>query len=103
MNNNPFEQFPKPANNVPEKEEDKKEREQTPEEIREILNIAIENQCEVKIAILDKNGINPKEAIVEPYEIEGKYLVLTTEDGYGLSVELSRIEKAELPLEEEKN
>ena len=93
-----FEEMPKNQSKSPE-QGSKKEKEQTPEEILEILKIAVKNECEAKLTISDKKGDNQEKAIVEPYEIDGRYLVLTTEDGIGISIELERIKSAELPSE----
>lgn len=72
----------------------KLEKEQSQEEIMPILEQAIESQCEIELTVLDLDGKSSRTATITPWSIEKDVLWLTTKDGCGMAVELSRIKKA---------
>lgn len=81
----------------PKKPEEKKE--QSPTEILKILEEAAE-KSEVRLTVLSLDGKESREGIVVPAYVEGDVLWVTTENGEGMSIELSRIKKVELPPDE---
>lgn len=77
------------------------EKEQTPEEIREVLETALREECPVDLIISTLEG-EPRftpDLLVE--EIDGDYLMMTYLDEKGelgelIPLEFSRVKKAEL-------
>jgi len=98
---NQFEKIP--INQPEDKAEEKEtaEREQTPEEIFEILKNAIESEKELGLSVLSSKGEIQK-GIIVPEKIDGNVVWITDKNGVGSTIELSRIKKAESALREEK-
>lgn len=86
----------------PEPEKPEEEREQSPEEILKILELAAE-KSEVRLTVLNSDGKGIREETVVPPYVEGDVLWITTEKGEGMAIEISRIKKAELPPDESTN
>lgn len=72
------------------------EKEQSWEEILPILEKAIESKSEIELTVLNLYGDSPRTAIITPHSIEKDLLWLTTENGCGIAIELSRIKRAVL-------
>ncbi len=80
---------------------EQEKKEQTPEEIRVVLEKALEEQSAVDLTILNLEGkpVSTPDLIVEA--IEGSYLTMTYLDkdgrlGEEIPLEISRVTKAEL-------
>jgi hypothetical protein len=80
-----------------ENKENKKEKQQTPEEIRQLLEQACENGLETLLTVENRDG-SLQEGVIFPVNFEGDYLVIETEKdgGYGFSIEMNKIKKVEL-------
>ena len=76
-------------------EEIPQEKEQTPEEILEIIKEAIEKGREVLLTQLNSDRKSSISNIAIPYSIEGNFLTIEA-DGYGFDIEVNSIKKAEL-------
>lgn len=74
-------------------EETSQEREQTPEEILEVVKEAIEKGGEVLLTQLKSDGTRITNQ-ASPISIEGNYLTIEA-DGYGFDVEITKIKEAE--------
>ncbi|MCX6718303.1 MAG: hypothetical protein NTY81_01725 [Candidatus Staskawiczbacteria bacterium] len=72
--------------------------EQGPEEILRMLENAAEQGQWVELTVLsaDGSGSMTKQRVL-PWSFDGEFLVLETENGEGMSIELSRIRMAQLP------
>jgi len=102
---NQFEKIPKTLDNTPE---EIKKQEQSPEEIKAILEKAMEKKkhSEVILWVFDYDEKNLIENIIIPEmfdrDVEGnaRWIYVAAEDGTEFPIELSRIGKVELPPEE---
>ena len=74
-------------------EENPQEKEQTPEEILEVIKEAIEKGEEVSLTQLTADGKITKDTAL-PISVEGNYLTIEA-DGYGFSIEIDGIKRAE--------
>lgn len=68
--------------------------EQSQEEILSVLENAIESQSEVELTVINLDGNRDRTAIVIPWSIEQDVLGLTTQSGWGMAIDLSRIKRA---------
>jgi len=75
--------------------EESVEKEQDPDEIIYALEQSAEKQEKVRIIVRSMNGKFSKKMFVFVWNIEGDILWVVTEDGEGMPIELSRIEKVE--------
>jgi len=66
-------------------------RDQTPEQILELLESAVETRAKTRMTVLTINEQSSTEGIVTPIEINDAHVVVETEDGFGFSIELYRI------------
>jgi hypothetical protein len=71
------------------------EKQQSPEEIIFTLEKAAETQEKVQITVKSMDGKFSKKLSVILWTLEGDLLWIITQDGEGMPIELSRIEKIE--------
>ena len=81
--------------------EESVEKEQDPDEIIYVLEQSAEKREKVKITVRSMDGKFSKKMSVFVWNIEGDILWVVTEDGEGMPIELSRIEKVEQKKEQE--
>jgi len=82
-----------------EKFEGEKFQESGKEKMVKDIEFAIEHKLEVLLKVSSLDGKSLNENIVAPEFFEGDVLWVTTKDGLGIALEVSRIKKAELPDE----
>ena len=75
--------------------EKNRESEQTPEEIRGILEGAAERGLKTELTVRDLSGKSENTNVVAPYCFTGNFVTVET-DGSTFDIELSRITKAEI-------
>jgi len=83
--------------------EQKKEHEQTPEEIRNILENAAEGALKAELTVLKVTGGASDVSVVIPYCFSGEYLAVETEDGQPCEIEIGRVVRARILDDEEAN
>lgn len=80
-----------------EKFEGENHQESGEERILKDIEFAIEHKLEVLLTVSSLDGKSLNDNIVTPEFFEEDVLWVTTEDGRGIALEVSRIKKAELP------
>ena len=70
------------------------QEQQNQQEIISVLEQAIESNCEAQLTVAGLDGRTRRTAVIVPCAIENDVLWLTTENGYGIAIKLTRIKRA---------